>query len=113
MPLYNELIRQLVSDAASKVAEGRVGELKIDYPAESVHGDYASPIALELGKKLKRPPREVAQEIVAALKLPTFIQKTEIAGPGFINFYFSPEFLSTFSAHVIENEKTYGSSEVK
>ncbi|MDG1872302.1 MAG: arginine--tRNA ligase [Mariniblastus sp.] len=49
------------------------------------HGDYQANCAMPLGKKLGKPPREVAGELVEAIKLDDFCQSVEIAGPGFIN----------------------------
>ncbi len=51
------------------------------------HGDFACNIAMVLAKQAKCPPRQLAEKIVDALEQPDFINKIEIAGPGFINFY--------------------------
>jgi len=48
-------------------------------------GDYQANFAMPLGKRLNRPPREVAQEVVARLEIDDLCQPPEIAGPGFIN----------------------------
>ena len=57
------------------------------------HGDFASPVALGLARELKRKPREIAQAIVDALPASEQVSKVEIAGPGFINFFLTPEAL--------------------
>ena len=53
----------------------------------AAHGDFASNIALLLGKGAGLPPRDLAQKIIARLPPNDLIDKIEIAGPGFINFF--------------------------
>lgn len=52
-------------------------------------GDYQCNAAMELAKVLKKAPRQIAQDFAEAAKLPDFVEKIEIAGPGFINFFLS------------------------
>ncbi len=52
-------------------------------------GDYQCNAAMELARTLKKAPRQIAQEFADAAELPDFVDKIEIAGPGFINFYLS------------------------
>lgn len=60
----------------------------------SQHADYQANAAMALGKKLKKPPREIAQAIVAKLQLGDVCDKMEIAGPGFVNLTLSDAFLT-------------------
>ncbi len=61
----------------------------LDRPRNADHGDFASNVALQLAKRVGRKPREVAEAIVAALGSAPEIARTDIAGPGFINFTLS------------------------
>jgi arginyl-tRNA synthetase len=61
-------------------------EIELDRPKNADHGDFATNLALKLAKTLGRKPREVAEAIVAALPASGSVARTEIAGPGFINF---------------------------
>jgi len=62
-------------------------------PSQQDHGDYATNAAMLLAKKLKKKPLDISKEIVDNLDYDrNIILKIEIAGPGFINFYFSPSF---------------------
>src|SRR5437588_3302883 len=59
----------------------------VDQPPNVALGEYALPLAFELAKKLRKPPRKIAEEIVAGLQsahLPGF-EKFEVAGAGYIN----------------------------
>lgn len=60
----------------------------------SQHADFQANLALPLGKRLGRPPREVAGAIVAALEPSELLDKTEVAGPGFINVWVGKGWLS-------------------
>jgi arginyl-tRNA synthetase len=64
--------------------------IHVERPKEAAHGDFATNIALANARVFRRNPREVAQEIADALKAP-FLEKVEVAGPGFINFRLSSE----------------------
>ena len=61
-------------------------EPQLERTRDPKHGDFTSNVALRIAKKLSRPPREIAAEIVAALPESPLVQKAEVAGPGFINF---------------------------
>ena len=80
-----------------------------DVPNISLHGDYSTNVAMTLTKKLKRNPREIATEIINNLELDEkVISKVEIAGPGFINFFFTPEFVTGIIKNIIEKGSEYG-----
>ena len=67
----------------------------VEHPAELVHGDYACNVALVLSKAAGRAPRHIAIELAAALAGQIeYVEKIEIAGPGFLNFYLSRDFFA-------------------
>lgn len=61
----------------------------VERTRDSAHGDFASNIAMRLAKPARKSPRDIASAMVAALGDNTLVDKVEIAGPGFINFYMS------------------------
>lgn len=67
--------------------------LDIEIPPKDSMGDLATPIAMSLASKLKKPPRKIAEELVNSMHDKSIFEKIEIAGPGFINFTFSKAFL--------------------
>jgi arginyl-tRNA synthetase len=86
-------------------------DLAFDTPKMESHGDLSCNAAMILSKKLKRNPREIATEIISNLKIDkTIISKTEIAGPGFINFYFSPSFVTGIIKEINEFGHDFGKS---
>jgi arginyl-tRNA synthetase len=89
----SELLTQLFRDAivAALGEEHRDADPSLRL---SQHADYQANGAMALGKKLKKPPREIAQAIVAKLSLGDVCDKVEIAGPGFVNLTLSNAFLT-------------------
>jgi arginyl-tRNA synthetase len=84
----------------------------LEVPREESHGDWASAVALSLAKSARRPPREVAAAIVAALDVePGVLDKVELAGPGFINFRLSSAWLRETVRRVLADPDTYGATD--
>jgi len=103
--------------SAFKEAENKIPQLKeiqisFDVPKSIEHGDLSSNTAMLLTKILKKNPRVIAQEIIDSLNLDgSVIAKTEIAGPGFINFFFTSEYTSNIIKDIIDNKDNYGRSD--
>jgi arginyl-tRNA synthetase len=84
-----------MSDALSLLAAplidaaGRLGVPAVDAvlerPGDPEHGDYATTLALRLAKPLRRPPREIAEELAAAARESAWVESADVAGPGFVN----------------------------
>ncbi|MGE5399899.1 MAG: arginine--tRNA ligase [Ignavibacteriales bacterium] len=86
--------------------------LIVTVPNAAQHGDLSTNIAMLLTKKLKKNPREVAGEIISNLDYDkSVIEKIEIAGPGFINFYFAKDFVSAVVKDIVEKKENYGKSD--
>lgn len=85
---------------------------KLTHTKEKSHGDFASNAALMLAKQAKRPPREVAQLIVDILGEHPEIDKMEIAGPGFINFFLSQQASTQVINTVLQQQDKFGHSNV-
>ncbi|MBV9130863.1 MAG: arginine--tRNA ligase [Verrucomicrobia bacterium] len=92
MATVSEILQERLQDALRAIGIGNVGLLQATPTADPRHGDYQTNAAMVLGKKLKQKPRSLAGRIVAHLSL-NDIGIAEVAGPGFINFRLSPDFL--------------------
>ncbi|MEG8988638.1 arginine--tRNA ligase [Ignavibacteria bacterium 4148-Me] len=80
-------------------------------PNQQAHGDYSTNVAMLLSKSLKKSPREIADEIISNLQYDkSVIEKIEIAGPGFINFYFTKRYVTNVIKEIIEKSENYGKS---
>lgn len=88
-------------------------KLIFEKPKQEAHGDITTNVAMTLAKPLKKNPRAVAQEIIAALKLePEYVSNVEIAGPGFINFRFTDRFFTRQLGSLLLKGAAFGTSDV-
>lgn len=82
----------LIKSLGDLIEKGLLTELpskiRLDHTKDKTHGDYATNVALVLAKQTKSDPKKLAQTIVDQLGESELVKKTEIAGPGFINFSF-------------------------
>ncbi|MDI6871767.1 MAG: arginine--tRNA ligase [Bacillota bacterium] len=69
--------------------------IALEVPREKAHGDYATNAALLLARSARKAPRQVAETLVRHFdRQGTFVERVEVAGPGFINFYLDPAWLT-------------------
>ena len=108
-----DLLKKCIQDL---INEGLINEMppkvRLDHTKDKSHGDYATNIALMLAKQAKTSPLELAKIIVNQLEDASFIKKTEIAGPGFINFFLSDASSTSIVSEIIELGEMYGKSEI-
>lgn len=100
-------------DAASRLYPSvALPDIQIEKPRQPEHGDAATNLALMLTKLVGKPPRVVAQELVDSMIVDAdHITAMEIAGPGFINFRFSPTWLQQQLSHILQTED-FGKSDL-
>lgn len=107
-----EYLQSLFNQAAIKIPELTEISLQFDIPKSEEHGDLSSNAAMLLSKKLKKNPREIAQLIINELEIDSsVISKVEIAGPGFINFFFNPVFFSKIIDEIVSENENFGRSD--
>ncbi len=88
-------------------------EIHIEKPADEKFGDASTNIAMVLAKELKKNPRQIAADIVAKLPFRNdAVERTEIAGAGFINFYFSNAFVINAVQAILEQGENFGRSNI-
>lgn len=96
-----------------------VQSITLEHPADFLHGDYATNVALACAKTAGKNPRALAEEIVALLQrnittaqtgILADIEKIEIAGPGFINFHLSKDFFTKQLAQIVSAPEQWGSN---
>lgn len=86
--------------------------VKLEIPKEKAHGDFACNLAMLLARPLKMAPRQIGEAIRERLVLSDDIEKTEIAGAGFINFYLSSKWLYPVMKAIEEMGKNYGKVDI-
>lgn len=112
LELVNERVKEAIADAivnAGIVAPEEVPDIVLEVPRDKAHGDLATNVAMQLTKIAKRNPRQIAEAIIEHLDTSSAsIEKAEIAGPGFINFTLSKNYLYPIISLVAEQGDDYG-----
>jgi arginyl-tRNA synthetase len=86
--------------------------LILEYPREEQHGDYATNIAMAIASHTKKPPREIAETIVRCIDDEEgIIERVEVAGPGFINFFLTEDYWRHFLREADQQGEQYGAGE--
>ncbi|OHE60331.1 MAG: arginine--tRNA ligase [Thermodesulfovibrio sp. RBG_19FT_COMBO_42_12] len=99
--MKKEIIK-IIKDSLKALGIESIPSIEVEVPPNESMGDLAMPVALSLAAILKKPPRKIAEDIVDSIKNKTFFEKIDIAGPGFINFTFSKEYLYSELKKLIE-----------
>mgnify|MGYP003586584220 FL=1 len=111
MNLIEHALKENLKQAVLKSFEIEIAleDIVIEVPKLKEHGDYSSNIAMRLTKMLKSNPRVIAQSIMDHLDLSS-IEKTEIAGAGFINLFLKKDVLTQVISTVLKEDESYGES---
>lgn len=110
--MIKEQIIALIKKALEEigVAEKDIPAFTLEHPDEMNHGDFAVNVALILSKQLKKAPIQIAKEIVEILNKNKIseVERIEIAGPGFINFYLSAKYFANSLTEILDKKGNYG-----
>ena len=101
----------LLTAAIRKISSAPTLHPVLERPRQSMHGDFASPIALQLAKGLRQPPREIAAQLIAALPPSALIERVELAGPGFINIFLTAQARQEIVHEILHRGHLFGSSQ--
>lgn len=98
----------LANSDGIKVSE----KIQLEVPKDEQHGDFACNIAMLLAKELRMPPRKIAEAIADNIEIGGEIERVEVAGAGFINFYLSNQRLYDVIREIEEKGSDYGKIQV-
>ncbi|MBR5923300.1 MAG: arginine--tRNA ligase [Clostridia bacterium] len=106
-------IKEIISHAAKKAFEREdLPDFTLETPVNREHGDYAANAALTWARELHAAPRAIAEKLLENADFSgTYIEKCEIAGPGFMNFFLSDSFYGDVVSDVISKGDGYGKSD--
>lgn len=110
----NEIIIAAVKSATAKgeLPESDMPSFIIEKPSDKKNGDFSTNIAMAGARCYHKAPKMIAESIVNSLDLDgTLIDRAEIAGPGFINFYLSDDYYSRIVLDAVEQGENYGRSD--
>ncbi|UCE88238.1 MAG: arginine--tRNA ligase [Pseudomonadota bacterium] len=113
-PFLEELIETALAflQQQSLLPDNIEPEIRIERTRDRKHGDFACNIAMTLAKAARRKPRELAEQVVGALPESHLIDKVEIAGPGFINFFMSPAAFQEIVPVIFDEGEGFGRSDL-
>jgi len=107
-PQLTEALKQ----AARNLGAENGFDVQLERPREATHGDLATNVALILAGRLQQKPRDLAQAVIEELDFPALsIEQADIAGPGFINFTLSRDYLREQLREVVQAGDAYGRAE--
>jgi arginyl-tRNA synthetase len=107
---FEEKLAGAVREAVGRAYGVELDGVHVERPNDPSHGDFATNVALAYARTLRRNPREVAEGLVEALDAP-FVWRTEVAGPGFVNFWLSAEALWEELGTLLREGEGYGRRE--
>ena len=101
----------MLAEGIARVAPGAAPPaIVLERPKQAKHGDYSTNAALQLAKALKRNPRDLAADLVAALPRSPLLERAEVAGAGFVNLFVSDAARQSVVARILDEGDRYGSS---
>lgn len=112
----SEISKELVSLIQTSLKEAfdldvEEGSIIIEIPKDLSHGDYSTNVAMRLARELHKAPRDIALSLKTFLEKGEFVEKIEIAGPGFINFYLKKDSITAIIKTAITKGDDYGKNE--
>ncbi|AFM21024.1 arginyl-tRNA synthetase [Acetomicrobium mobile DSM 13181] len=108
--LISQAIRSTAEDEGLAVPDGM--EVIIERPRRENQGDYATNVAMLLSRHWGMKPRDVAAKIVSHIDNGDYVDKVEIAGPGFINFFLSDAWMANLIKEILRKGNDYGKADV-
>jgi arginyl-tRNA synthetase len=113
-------IKELLAEAVARAAVAAMNEgilptaelpdVLLEIPPEKSFGDFATNFAMQATRPLKANPRKIAEAVVARLEF-SWLDRAEIAGPGFINFYLQPDWLYVLLQEILDQGESYGNTD--
>jgi arginyl-tRNA synthetase len=82
-------------------------QIEIEIPREEAFGDASTPLAMGLSRLMKKAPKKIAEDIINSIENKSLFKKIDIAGPGFINFTFTDEYLQSSLQQMLLSEKSF------
>jgi arginyl-tRNA synthetase len=109
--MKKDLVR-ILEGALKKLGWLEESPIEVEVPRQEAMGDLATTVAMSLAKAQKKPPRKIAEELVAAIEERDLFEKIDIAGPGFINFTFSRKYLYSMAHELLRLQESFLRSDI-
>ncbi|MHB8156889.1 MAG: arginine--tRNA ligase domain-containing protein, partial [Desulfocucumaceae bacterium] len=106
-----ELLEEALASAGRKgiLPELKAPDFVVEVPREKDYGDFATNMAMLLTKAARSAPRKIAEALIGELNLKNSpVEKVEVAGPGFINFYLKQDWAHAELSCILAQDRDYG-----
>ncbi len=111
--IVREALDAAIADGSLPAPQQPLPAFLIEQPADPSHGDFATNAAMASARALRRPPRAIADAILAHLKLEnSHFERAEAAGPGFLNFFVSDRWFADVLSRIFEEGDRYGRTDL-
>ena len=101
-------LRAPIHGAAVSLTGAQGAEVALERPGDPSFGDYATGVAMRLAPMLRRPPRQIAEDLASRIRGGDDIRAVEIAGPGFINLWLAPSWYHRAVRSILHDGPDYG-----
>jgi len=107
-----ERVRKTIAEWAAEEGWQDLPVCELERPAQEAHGDYATPVCMQMAKTVRQPPRALAEKLrerlLADPEIQTMVEQIDIAGPGFINFTLSGQAFGRAMSQLLAEGETIG-----
>lgn len=110
LPGFRVHLSQLMQQAALVLRIEGALSIEISRTKQASHGDYSCNLAMQLAKALHKSPREIAGMLIDAMPESAYVERTEVAGAGFINFFIRSDAKRIYLKHILQSGDSYGAS---
>jgi arginyl-tRNA synthetase len=110
LPSFKVHLSQLMQQAALALRVEGALNIEISRTRQASHGDYSCNLAMQLAKALHRSPREIAGMLIDAMPESAYVERIEVAGAGFINFFIRNDAKCIYLNHILQAGDSYGVS---
>ena len=108
--MKNKIV-ELIKNSLAKLEIDGV-DIHVETPKNTENGDFSSNVAMQLTRVLRKNPRVIAEEIISNVEKDEAVEKIEIAGPGFINFFVKKSSLGSVVGKILEDDFNYGENNI-
>ena len=114
MSEISEKLRSVIEQGIKETFDLDVdkNDFSVEIPKDKNHGDYSTNAAMRYAKILRKSPREIAENLSKTLQNSDIIEKVEIVGPGFINFFIRNDSLTKIISDILKNGENYFKSNI-
>lgn len=110
LPSFKVHLSQLMQQAALALRVEGALNIEISRTRQASHGDYSCNLAMQLAKALHKSPREIAGMLIDAMPESAYVERIEVAGAGFINFFIRNDAKCIYLNHILQAGDSYGVS---